>query len=40
VHSEENLTFEGYEGVINILGGDWQNAVYKVSFEVPEKDVV
>jgi hypothetical protein len=30
-HKNDNLTFEGFEGVMNILGGDWQNAVYKVT---------
>jgi hypothetical protein len=31
-HRNENLSFDGFEGVMNILGGDWQNAVYRVSF--------
>jgi hypothetical protein len=38
-HKNDNLTFEGFEGVMNILGGDWQNAVYRVSFEIPIEDV-
>jgi hypothetical protein len=23
IHTNDNLTFEGFEGVMNILGGDW-----------------
>jgi hypothetical protein len=40
-HRNDNLTFEGFEGVMNILGGDWQNAVYKVEITstLPPKKV-
>ena len=31
VHQNEGLTFEGFDGVIDVLGGDWQNAVYQVT---------
>ena len=27
VHTSEGLTFDGYDGTIDVLGGDWQNAV-------------
>ena len=30
-HPSEGLTFDGFNGTINILGGDWQNAVYRVN---------
>lgn len=30
-HRNEAMAFEGFDGVVNVLGGDWQNAVYKVS---------
>ena len=30
-HQHEGLRFEGFDGVMDILGGDWQNAVYRVS---------
>ena len=29
-HPNEGLTFPGHEGRIDVLGGDWQNAVYRV----------
>ena len=31
VHQNEGLAFEGFDGVIDVLGGDWQNAVYQVT---------
>ena len=31
VHRSEGMHFDGFNGVIDILGGDWQNAVYKVT---------
>ena len=30
-HQHEGLRFDGFDGVMDILGGDWQNAVYRVS---------
>ena len=30
-HRHEGMRFKGFEGVVDILGGDWQNAVYKVT---------
>ena len=30
-HRNEGITIDGFDGKIDILGGDWQNAVYKVT---------
>merc|ERR1719269_443530 len=30
-HRHEGMRFDGFSGGIDILGGDWQNAVYKVT---------
>ena len=30
-HQHEGITFDGFDGVIDVLGGDWQNAVYRVT---------
>ena len=30
-HREEGLRFDGFDGGIDVLGGDWQNAVYRVT---------
>ena len=30
-HRHEGMRIDGYEGVIDVLGGDWQNAVYRVT---------
>ena len=32
-HRHEGMRFEGFEGVVDILGGDWQNAVYRVNLD-------
>lgn len=38
VHSAETLTFDGFEGKVYMWGGDWQNAVYRVTLteETPD----
>ena len=30
-HRDEGLRFDGFDGGIDVLGGDWQNAVYRVT---------
>jgi hypothetical protein len=34
-HVNEGLRFRNLEGVINIIGGDWQNAVYRITLDPP-----
>mmetsp|Transcript_4325 Transcript_4325/g.10555 ORF Transcript_4325/g.10555 Transcript_4325/m.10555 type:complete len:658 (+) Transcript_4325:232-2205(+) len=33
VHSSEGITFPSFSGRMDVLGGDWQNAVYKVTID-------
>jgi len=40
VHRNDGLTFPNVVGVMDVLGGDWQNAVYKVTAKEPEKEPV
>ena len=30
-HNNENIKIPGFTGTINVLGGGWENAVYKVT---------
>ena len=30
-HQHEGLRFDGLDGVVDVLGGDWQNAVYRIT---------
>ena len=38
-HRSEGLRFDGFSGVIDVLGGDWQNAVYRVTLSGDGKGV-
>ena len=39
IHTNENITVEGFDGKIDVLGGDWQNAVYKITLNEEEASV-
>jgi len=33
IHTSEGIQIDGLDGQIDILGGGWQNAVYKITID-------
>lgn len=39
IHKAEGLKIKNLQGTINILGGDWENAVYRINLSKSTKNI-